>query len=128
MTTLPSEPRYNWTFWRVVWATLVLASVGLSFWLLYRFNQVIFILFVAVVIGTILRPIVTWLHRRGLPQHLGVILVYLLLLALLVGFGLLLLPLIVEQSTTITAAVPGNYQNLRGWIADNPNPILKSLS
>ncbi|MFZ0545045.1 MAG: AI-2E family transporter, partial [Candidatus Promineifilaceae bacterium] len=43
-------------------------------------------------------------------------------------FGLLLFPLIVEQSTTITAAVPGNYQSLIGWIVDNPNPILKSLS
>jgi predicted PurR-regulated permease PerM len=128
MTTIPPEQRYNWTFWRVVWATLVLACVGLGFWLLYRFNQVIFILFVAVVIGTILRPIVIWLNQRGLPQQAGVILVYLLLLALLVGIVLLLAPLIVEQGTTITAALPDYYQNLRQGIVDNPNPMVRSLS
>lgn len=128
MTTLPPEQHDNWTFWRVAWATLVLVSIGLSFWLLYRFHQVIFILFIAIVIGTILRPVVAWLHRRGVPQKAGVILIYLLLLALLTGFVLLLFPLITEQSATITAAVPGYYQNLRGWLVDHPNPMLDSLN
>lgn len=102
----------HWTFWRVVWATLVLVSVGLSFWLLYRFHQVLFILFIAIVIGTVIRPVVTWLRRRGIPELAGVILVYLLLLLLLIGFVLLLAPMIVEQGTAITAALPGYYQNL----------------
>lgn len=128
MTTLPPEQHYNWTFWRVAWATLVLASIGLSFWLLYRFHQVIFVLFVAIVIGTILRPVVAWLHRRGVPQKAGVILIYLLLLTLLTGFVLLLFPLITEQSATITAAVPGYYQNLREWLVGHPNPMLDGLN
>jgi predicted PurR-regulated permease PerM len=128
MSVDSSSPPYSWTFWRVVWATLVLVSVGLSFWLLYRFNQVIFILFVAIVIGTILRPAVVWLHERRLPQKAGVILIYLLLLVLFTGFVLLLFPLIAEQSATITVAVPGYYQNLRGWMFDHPNPLLESLS
>ena len=70
----PSQP-YNWTFRRVVWATLVLISVILGFWLFYRFNQIIFTLFIAIVIGTVIRPAVAWLNRRGLPQPVGVILV-----------------------------------------------------
>jgi predicted PurR-regulated permease PerM len=101
--------------------------VGLSFWLVYRFYQVIFILFVAVVIGTILRPIVLWLQRRGLPQKAGVSLVYLLLLGLLTGFVLLLFPLIAEQSTTIAAAIPGYYQSVYGWTLKNPNLLTESL-
>jgi predicted PurR-regulated permease PerM len=128
MTSQPPLPPYNWTFWRVVWATLALVFVGLSFWLLYRFHQVIFALFIAIVIGTLIRPVVVWLHRRGLPQKAGVILVYLLLLALLTGFGLLLFPLIVEQSATITAAVPGYYQSLQTWLLDDPNQLMKSLN
>lgn len=118
----------DWTFGRVVWITLVLTAVGLSFWLLYRFHQVLFILFVALVIGTILRPVVVRLHRWGIPQRAGVLLVYLLLLALFIGFALLLFPLIAEQSATITAAAPGYYQSLYGWVRDNPNPLLSSLS
>lgn len=118
----------DWTFRQVVWATLVLATVGLSFWLLYRFHQVLFILFVAVVIGTVIRPVVVWLHRRGLPQKAGVLLVYLLLMTLLIGFVLLLFPLIAAQSATIAAALPGYYQSLRGWMLANPNPLIANLS
>jgi len=123
----PSQPD-QWTFRRVMWATLVLVFVALSFWLLYRFNQVVFILFIAIVLGTVIRPVVTWLHRRGLPRIAGVILVYLLLLALLISFVLLLFPLIVEQGTTIAAAVPGYYQSLREWMANYPNQLIVRLS
>ncbi|HEX6385480.1 MAG TPA: AI-2E family transporter [Anaerolineae bacterium] len=128
MTPYPPSQPYSWTFWRVVWATLVLVSLGLSFWLLYRFSHVVFILFIAIVIGTMLRPAVTWLQRRGIPGKAGVILVYLLLLALLIGFVLLLFPLIAEQSATIAAAVPGTYQSLREWVLNHPNQLIGSLS
>ena len=67
----PSQP-YDWTFRRVVWGTLVLVSVILGFWILYRFNQVVFTLFIAIVIGTVIRPAVVWLHQRGLPRIAGV--------------------------------------------------------
>ena len=57
MSLNKSSQAYDWTFPRVMWATLVFISVILSFWLLYRFNQVIFILFIAIVIGTVIRPV-----------------------------------------------------------------------
>jgi predicted PurR-regulated permease PerM len=128
MALHPSSQPYQWTFRRVMWATLVLVFVALGFWLLYRFNQVVFILFIAIVMGTVIRPIVTWLYRRGLPRIAGVILVYLILLALLISFVLLLFPLIVEQGTTIAAAVPGYYQSLREWMVNYPNQLIVRLS
>ena len=78
--------------------------------------------------GTVIRPAVTWLHRRGLPRIAGVILVYLLLLALLISFILLLFPLILEQGTTIAAEVPVYYQNLRAAMVNNPNQLIVRLS
>jgi predicted PurR-regulated permease PerM len=128
MAVNPLSQPYNWTFRRVVWATLVLVSVILGFWLFYRFNQVIFILFITIVIGTVIRPAVAWLHRRGLPQTVGVIFVYIMLFLLLAGFLLLLFPLISEQSTTIAAVMPEYYQNLRQWGVTHPNQFLASLS
>jgi predicted PurR-regulated permease PerM len=118
----------TWTFRRVMWTTLVFVSVALGFWLLYRFSQVVFIFFIAIVMGTVIRPAVTWLYSRGVPRIAGLIFVYLLLLALLVSFVLLLFPMIVEQGTTIAAAAPGYYQNLRQWIVNNPNPWVVHLS
>ena len=127
--TLDSPPLpYDWRFRRVVWATLVFISIILGFWLLYRFNQVVFILLIAIVIGTVIRPAVAWLHQRGFPRIAGVMLVYLLLLFLLAGFLLLLLPLLVEQSITIAGAAPGYYQNLREWMAGYPNQFIVRLS
>jgi predicted PurR-regulated permease PerM len=119
---------YDWTFRRVVWATLILVFVALGFWLLYRFNQVVFILFVAILIGTVIRPVVTWLNQRGLSRIAGVILVYLLLLILFTCFLLLLFPLIAEQSTTISVAGSDFYQNLREWMTNYPNQLIVRLS
>ena len=128
MAADPPAPSVQWTFRRVMGATLVLALVALGFWLLYRFHRVVFILFIAILMGTVIRPVVTWLHRRGLPRTAGVMLVYLLLLALLISFVLLLFPLIVEQSTTIAAAVPGYYQSLHEGMAQYPNLLMMRLS
>lgn len=128
MAPQPPTQLYPWTFRRVMWATLVLVFVALSFWLLYRFSQVVFILFIAIMMGTVIRPVVAWLHRRGLPRIAGVILVYFLLLALLISFVLLLFPLIVEQSTTIAAAFPGYYQSLRDWMVNDSNQLIVRLS
>ncbi len=127
MASIPSSHPYDWSFRRVVWATLVLIFVALSFWLLYRFYQVVFILFIAIVMGTVIRPVVNWLKRRGLPRTAGVILIYLLLLALTIGFLLLLFPLIVKQGTTISAAVPGYYHGLREGMVNNPNQWIVHL-
>ncbi len=126
-TQQPSQP-YQWTFQRVMWATLVVVFIALGFWLLYRFNQVVFILFIAIVVGTVIRPAVTWLYRRGLPRIAGIILVYIIILALLIGFALLLFPLIVEQGTTIAADIPGYYQSLRAWMVNSPNLMIVRLS
>jgi predicted PurR-regulated permease PerM len=118
----------NWTFRRVVWATLVIVLIASGFWLLFRFYQVVLIFFIAIVIGTVIRPVVTWLHHLGLPRMAGVILVFLLLLSLLVGFILLLFPLIVDQGITVAAAVPGYYQVLRDWMVHFPNQFIVRLS
>lgn len=124
----PPSPTNQWTFRRVMWATIVLVLVAFCFWLFYRFYQVVFVLFFAIVLGTVIRPVVTWLNRRGLPRIAGVLVVYLLLLALIVGFVLLVFPSIVEQGSTISAAVPGYYLSLREWMTNSPNQMIVQLS
>lgn len=117
----------NWTFRRVVAAVLSLVVLALGFWLLFRFYQVIFILFISIVIGTVIRPAVVWFHQKGIPQSAAAILVYLLFFALIVLFVLILLPLVIKQGTSIAAAVPEYYQSLRTWVVENTNPFLTRL-
>lgn len=124
----PSPQPYQWAFRRVMWATLVLVLVACSFFLLYRFSQVIFILFIAIVMGTVIRPVVTWLYLRGVPRTAGIVLIFLVLLTLLTGFAILLFPLIIKQGSTIAASVTGYYQSLREWMVHTPNPLIVRLS
>ena len=127
MTLPPTSRPYEWTFRRVVWVTIVAISVALSFWLLYRFYQVVFILFIAIVIGTVLRPAVLWFQQRGFPPVGGTLLIYGLLLILFIGFLLLIFPLIAEQSEMIADAAPDYYQSLRAWMVDYPNQLMLRL-
>ena len=128
MEDQPPSQLSNWTFRRVMLATLVVVCVGLGFWLLYRFYQVIFILFVAILLGTVIRPVVDWLYRRGLPKVAGVLLVYILLLALFIGFIILLFPLVFDQGAAILKMTPDYYQNFRSWVGDSPNQLFASLN
>lgn len=127
MAVYPLPRPHAWTFRQVMWATLVLASIVLSFWLIYRFNQVFFNVFVAVVIGTVIRPAVAWLHLRGLPRTAGVILVFFLLFTLIAGFLILVFPFLIQQSMAISSATPSYYQNLRGWMVNYPNLLIARL-
>ncbi len=124
MADLASAPAENWTFRRIVWATLVTLFVIFCFWLFYRFYKVAFTIFIAIVIGTVIRPLVNWMSRRRIPQVVGVILIFILLLGLLIGFIFLLYPLIVSQSATIIDSVQGYYLSLRTWLAQNPNVLI----
>lgn len=88
----------GWTTSQVVFATVFVVCVFLAFWLLYRLRGVVFLFFVAIVIGTAIRPGVEWLRRRGIFRRSGVILIYLLTVGLLVGFFAMTFPLLAEQT------------------------------
>jgi len=124
----PPSQTDHWTFRRIMVATLVLVCVALGFWLLYRYYQVIFILFVAIMLGTVIRPIVNWLYRRGIPRTAGVLSVYALLLAFVIGFILLLFPLVFDQGSAIVSGIPDYYQNLRTRLVTSPNQLIMSLN
>ena len=124
----PTISDQNWSFWRVAGGTIVLVLVLASFFLLYRFYQVLFIILIGVLLGTAIRPVVTWLQNHGFPPTAGLILIYFLLLLLFTGFILLIFPVILEQGTAIFAEVPVYLQNLREGMANNPNKIITDLS
>ena len=86
MAVNPLSQLNDWTFRRVVWATLILVIVAFAFWAVYQFSAVVITVFVAIVLGTVMRPAVAWLHRRGLPRLAGIVLIFILMLAFLIGF------------------------------------------
>lgn len=117
----------SWTTGQVVLATLFVVGTILAFWLLYRFRIVVFLFFIAMVIGTTMRPIVGWLYKRGISRSLGIILIYLIFAALLVGFMALIVPLIVDQATQFSKNLPEYQLEIRKFLMGSNNLILRNL-
>ena len=126
-STATAEEVPRWTTGQVVLATLFVVSVFLGFWLLYRLRGVVFLFFVAMVIGTAIRPGVEWLRRRGISRRAGVILIYLLIIGLMGGFLAVTFPLLADQATQFSQTVPEYYNALRGALVNSGNRLLQNI-
>ena len=127
MKSSPSEEVATWTTGQVVLATIFVVCVFLIFWLLYRLRAVLFLFFVAIVIGTAIRPAVEWLHRRGISRSVGVIVIYILIASLLTGFLAISFPLIADQTTEISQNLPAYYTNLRQSLTNSNSRLLQNI-
>jgi len=126
-STPSSEKIMTWTTSQVVVATVFVVSVFLTFWLLYRLRTLIFLLFAAIVIGIAIRPAVEWLQRRGISRVMGIIIIYLLIASLVIGFLALTLPLIADQTTQLSRNLPQYYAEIRGALVGSDNRLLQNI-
>jgi predicted PurR-regulated permease PerM len=122
-----SKPPREWTLRRVALAALITLGIGFIFFLLYQFYMIVFLFFVAITLAVAIRPIVDWLRARGLGEGVGVLVVYALLLALIVGLALLVGPLLIEQINTLLAQLPEYYRQLRLTLASSGNRLLEQI-
>jgi predicted PurR-regulated permease PerM len=122
-----SDGKVTWTTSQVVLATIFVVCVFLTFWLLYRLREVLFLFFVAIVVGTAIRPAVEWLHRRGVSRATGVIIIYILIAGLLAGFVAMIFPLLADQATGISQTIPEYYTNLRSALITSENRLLQNI-
>ena len=83
----------RWPPRRIVAGTLVVCAVtGLCLVVLLA-RHVLFLLFIALVLSTALKPLVTFLTGRGMPRQVAISVVYSLLLTVLVAPAVIGLPL-----------------------------------
>jgi len=92
--------------WLVVALIIVVA--------LYLGRNVLTPLAIAFLIGFALKPLVTWLTRRGLPRAISVIAVILTLAMVLIALGLL----VTSQVRTLSAELPTYQTTIRQKIRD----------
>src|SRR5687768_8347496 len=125
--TSTSEKIMPWTTSQVVVATIFVVCVFLTFWLLYRLRALIFLLFVAIVIGIAIRPAVEWLQRRGIARNTGIIIIYILIAAVVLGFLALTFPVIADQATQLSQNLPQYYSEVRGALENSGNRLLQNI-
>jgi len=126
-TSSSPEEVTTWTTNQVVFATVFVVCVFLIFWLLYRLQTVLLLFFVAIVLGTAIRPAVEWLYRRGVSRTNGVILVYILIASLFTAFLAIIVPLLAEQTTQLSQNLPEFYISVRNWLLDSDNRFLRNI-
>lgn len=127
MASETSQSPGLWTPKQIAQATLFIVFVTTGFYLLYRFRAIVLILFVAMLIGTGIKPAVSWLARKGLPRVYGEILIYACLAALIIAFLLLVLPLVLEQGTQLLQTLSEYYNRIRILLVSSPSELLRDL-
>jgi len=91
---------------------LAIAGGGLLFVVLWQLRGLLVVLMIATVIAATLAPTIRRVEQWGAPRWLASILVYLGLLATLVGLGLLIGPTVVEQIQRLARKLPGYLEAL----------------
>ena len=84
----------------------------LSLWLLYIIREVILQFFVALLIMTVLNPLVTKLSNYKIPRGLSILLAYFILFGLISFTFATIVPPLVEQTTLFITNFPKITENL----------------
>jgi len=92
----------------VIFTTLFL----LGLWFLYYVREIILQLFVALLLMTILEPLVGALTRFRVPRSLSVLITYVLAIGLIGGVVALIAPTLAQQTTNFANALPGYLSNI----------------
>lgn len=96
---------------------LVVAAVFFTV-LVWQLRSLIVILMISVVVASTLAPTVASVQRLRVPRWLAVVLVFLGLIAILTGAGLLIGPTVVQQIERLARTLPG-YLEVLGTLAQD---------
>ncbi|MGK7877668.1 MAG: AI-2E family transporter [Xenococcaceae cyanobacterium] len=97
---------------------LLIIAAGLLIVLLWQLRSLLVILMIAVVVASTLAPIIESAQSLRIPRWLAVIVVYLGLIAILTGTGLLIGPTGVEQIQRLFRKLPGYLEILESLAED----------
>ncbi|WP_242017689.1 AI-2E family transporter [Trichocoleus sp. FACHB-69] len=92
---------------------LLILAITLVMVLLWQLRSLVVILMVAVVMAATIAPAIDRAERLQMPRWLAVITVYLTLIAIVTGAGLVIGPTVVEQSQRLAVNTPIYLENLR---------------
>jgi predicted PurR-regulated permease PerM len=92
----------------IVFSVVFLLSLGL----LYMLKDLLLELFVALLIMVILDPFVATMSRHRIPRVISVLLTYVLSIGVMAGVVSILIPAIVDQTTSFIEALPSYLSNI----------------
>lgn len=122
--TAPAEPLelrvvHTWPTREVVRVTLVLLGLGLGLYLLWQLQELLFLIFLALLLATTIEPLVMHLRRGPFGRASGVLAIYSLIIIAIALPIALVAPSLASQVDSFTTDLPARVQDLY--------PLVKSL-
>lgn len=99
--------------WAVARYTLVVALVLGGLYVLWRIQEVIILLLLAIIFATAIEPIVNRLRRGPFSRGQGILIVYSGIFVVVAGIGLLFVPGLIDQALRFVEALPDHLAALR---------------
>lgn len=112
----------------VVMATLTIAAIVLAFFLLYHFAYILLSVIIALMLYLAVRPLVELLNRLHVSKSVGIIVGYGLMMAIVIGFLVLLIPMLITQIRTITERLPEYYALLKQLLVESNVTLLQLVA
>ena len=97
----------------IVRIILTVVAVAAALGLLFLLRTVVIMVVIAAFLAVALGPAVDVFQRRRVPRGLAIVLVYVTILLLIVGVGLLIVPPVVDEVDAFAKSVPGYVDDLR---------------
>jgi putative heme transporter len=101
--------------WLLVGAAAALIG---AIWLLSLTETIVLPVIVAGIIASVTSPLVDWLRRRGIPRGVGAGLVFLAIIAVGIGVGLLVLAGIASQAASLSERLQEGASEIESWVGD----------
>jgi predicted PurR-regulated permease PerM len=109
-------------------AALVLLGLGVGAYVLWRVQEVLFLLFLAVLLATAIEPLVNRLRRGPFSRGTGVLVVYTAIIVLIGLPAYALIPSVASQAGTFMESVPERLVALRPYALELQPRLLQGMA
>jgi hypothetical protein len=104
---------YSLSTWAIARYVLVTVLVLGSIYLLWRIQEVLQLLLLAIIFATAIEPLVNWLRRGPFNRSQGILVVYSALFLLVSAIGFFFVPTLLDQLGTFVETLPERLAALR---------------
>ena len=91
-------------------------GIVLGFWFLVQIRQVILLLFISLILVSALHSSVDWLEKRRVPRVLGIIFLYLLIIAVVFGILAVIIQPLIEQTNNLISRLPLIFEQINRFL------------
>jgi putative heme transporter len=92
------------------------AALVAAIWLLSLTETIVMPLITAGIVASVTSPLVAWLRRRGIPRGIGAGLVFLAIVAVGIGVGLIVLSGIASQADSLSERLREGADEIESWV------------